>query len=406
MINSFYTSMLSEKDIIFEIFHASQEKAKKIGAENVYDFSLGNPSVPAPSVVNETIIKKTRELDCLTLHGYSPGMGLPEARAAIAESLSARCGCPYEAENIFMTMGAAGALAHALRAVTNPGDEIITFAPCFSEYKPYTAGASLKLSVVPADIDSFQINFDAFLDRLNPAVSAVLINSPNNPSGIVYSTDTIKQLAEILTEKEKEYSHPIYLISDEPYREIVFEGVDSPYIANLYKNTLTCYSFSKSLSLPGERIGYLAVHPACEGAKQIIDICPQISRTIGQNGPASLMQRVAAEACCNTSELSVYETNKKLLYEALCAFGYHCVEPGGTFYMFPRSPEPDSFAFCRKAKEKNLMLVPGDIFGCPGHFRIAYCVPTERIKKALPIFKELAEEYGITGQYLLPPTFL
>ncbi len=393
MINKYYASMLSEKDIIFEIFQYSQEKAKIVGTEKIYDFSLGNPSVPAPASVNDTIVKNVKELDALALHGYSPGMGIPEARAAIAESLNQKYGCHYRPENIFMAIGAAGALAHAFRAVNNPGDEVLTFAPCFSEYKPYTAGASLKLSIVPADTDSFQINFTAFQQMLTPSVTSVLINSPNNPSGTVYSTETIRRLADILTAKSEEFGRPIYLISDEPYRDIVFTGTDSPYIANYYKNTLTCYSFSKSLSLPGERIGYLAVNPECEDAENIMAICPQISRTIGQNGPASLMQRTIIDVCGDTSDLSVYEENKKILYDALLSYGYSCVEPGGTFYMFPRSLEPDSYAFCEKAKEKNLMLVPGDIFGCPGHFRIAYCVPTERIQKALPVFKELAAEY-------------
>lgn len=393
MINQYYTSMLSEKDVIFEIFQYSQEKAKLVGAENIYDFSLGNPSVPAPEIVNDTIAKNLQQLDPLSLHGYSPGMGIPETRAAIAADLNEKYGCQYKPQNIFMAIGAAGALAHTFRAVNNPGDTVLTFAPCFSEYKPYTAGASLNLSIVPADIDSFQINFDAFEEMLTPAVTSVLINSPNNPSGIVYSTETIERLAAILNARSEEFGHPIYLISDEPYRDIVFTGTDSPYVANYYKNTLTCYSFSKSLSLPGERIGYLAVNPDCEGAETIIEICPQISRTIGQNGPASIMQRTAAQVCGYTSELSVYEENKKILYDALLSYGYSCVEPGGTFYMFPRALEPDSYAFCDRAKEKNLMLVPGDIFGCPGHFRIAYCVPTERIKKSLPVFKELAEEY-------------
>lgn len=393
MINKYYASMLSEKDIIFEIFQYSQEKAKIVGTEKIYDFSLGNPSVPAPASVNDTIVKNVKELDALALHGYSPGMGIPEARAAIAESLNQKYGCHYRPENIFMAIGAAGALAHAFRAVNNPGDEVLTFAPCFSEYKPYTAGASLKLSIVPADTDSFQINFTAFQQMLTPSVTSVLINSPNNPSGTVYSTETIRRLADILTAKSEEFGRPIYLISDEPYRDIVFTGTDSPYIANYYKNTLTCYSFSKSLSLPGERIGYLAVNPECEDAENIMAICSQISRTIGQNGPASLMQRTIIDVCGDTSDLSVYEENKKILYDALLSYGYSCVEPGGTFYMFPRSLEPDSYAFCEKAKEKNLMLVPGDIFGCPGHFRIAYCVPTERIQKALPVFKELAAEY-------------
>lgn len=396
MINTYYSDMLTEKDIIFEIFQYAQEKAKEVGAENIYDFSLGNPSVPSPSVVNDTMIHKINTLDSLSLHGYSPSYGIPEIREKIAAGLNKTYGCHYDSSNIFMTIGAAGALAHALRAVTNPGDEILTFAPCFSEYKPYTAGASLKLTILPADINTFQINFDALKESLTPSVTAVLINSPNNPSGIVYSTETIRKLAQILTEKAVEFGHPIYLISDEPYRDIVFKNTDSPYIANYYKDTLTCYSFSKSLSLPGERIGYLAVAPDCTDGKKIIEICPQISRTIGQNGPASLMQRTVGEVCTETSDLSIYEQNKEILYHALTEYGYTCVEPGGTFYMFPRSPEPDSFAFCKKARKKNLMLVPGDIFGCPGHFRIAYCVPTERILKSLPVFRELAEQYHLS----------
>ncbi|MBQ4044996.1 MAG: pyridoxal phosphate-dependent aminotransferase [Lachnospiraceae bacterium] len=293
-----------------------------------------------------------------------------------------------------MTSGAAGAIAHALRAVASPGDEILAIAPCFSEYKPYTAGAGLRLKVVPADTDHFQIDFDRLQEMLGPRVSAVLINSPCNPSGIVYSTETIRTLAAIMTEKSMVYGHPIFLISDEPYRDIIFKGVDNPYIANYYPDTLTCYSFSKSISLPGERIGYLAVNPDSSYAADIMAICPQISRTIGHNSTAALLQRTVACVCDQTSDLEVYETNMNLLYEGLTSYGYECVKPGGTFYMFPRSLEPDDQAFCRRAMmELDLMLVPGSIFGCPGHFRIAYCVPTERIHKALPVFKKLADMY-------------
>ena len=395
MLNTSYTAMLQEKDVIFEIFHAAQQKAKEIGAENVYNFSLGNPSVPAPPSVNDALIHQIRTQPPLALHGYSPSFGIPETRQAIADSLNEKYGSHYQMHHIFVTLSAAGALAHALRAVTNPGDEIITFAPCFSEYKPYTAGAGLKLSVVPADTESFQIRFPLLEEMLNPNVTAVLVNSPNNPTGAIYSTETIQHLAQLLTEKSQAFGHPIYLISDEPYREIVFSGKDSPYIAQFYPHTLTCYSYSKSLSLPGERIGYLAVNPECAEADRIIEICPQISRTIGHNGAPSLLQRILPEVCRDTADLSIYERNKNLLYENLTAYGYHCVEPSGTFYMFPRSPEPDAFAFCARAQEKNLMLVPGDIFCCPGHFRIAYCVPTERIQGALPLFKELAQEYGL-----------
>ena len=389
MINNTYTDMLNEKDIIFEIFQYAQEKAKLIGAENILDFSLGNPSVPAPAEVNSTIKNIVDTFPPLSLHGYSPNRGLPEVRKAMAEDLNRKYGCHYSMDNIFMTIGAAGALAHAFRAVAMPGDEIITFAPCFSEYKPYTAGAGLRLSVVPADISGFQINFEKLEEMLDPSTAAVLINSPNNPSGIVYSEETIIRLSRLLEKKQSEYGHPIYLISDEPYRDIIFGGVKAVYPANYYANTLVCYSFSKSISLPGERIGYLAVNPECCEAARIIEICPQISRTIGSNQAATLMQRTVAEVCGLTSELSVYERNKDLLFNALTSYGYSCVEPGGTFYMFPQAPGGDAYAFCEKARELNLMLVPGDVFYCPGHFRIAYCVPTERVERALPVFKAL-----------------
>lgn len=396
MLNTQYTAMLNEKDIIFEIFDYAQKRAQEIGAENVYNFSLGNPSVPAPPSVPTIIQEKLQTLDPLTLHGYSPSMGIPEVRGKIAADLNKRYRSgltPYSASHLFMTAGAASALAHALRAVSNPGDDILTIAPFFPEYQPYAAGAGLNLKVVPADTETFQIPFDALEEMLTPSVAAVLINSPNNPSGIVYSTKTIQKLADILTRRSEELGHPIFLISDEPYRDILFQGTDSPYIANFYANTITCYSFSKSISLPGERIGYLAVNPDSPYAQQILELCPQISRTTGHNGAASLLQRTIGEVCSETSDLSIYETNKKLLYEALTQYGYHCVEPGGTFYMFPRSLEADSMAFCKRAMEMDLMLVPGDNFGCPGHFRIAFCVPTEQVQKALPVFKRLAESY-------------
>lgn len=393
MLNQQYTMMLQQKDIIFEIFGYSQQRIKEVGAENVYDFSLGNPSVPTPDAVNDAIVNCVRTLEPLALHGYSPAGGIPDTRRLIAEDLNRRYGMEYRPQNIFMTSGAASALAHAFRAVTNPGDAILTFAPYFPEYIPYTAGAGVQLRIVPADVDTFQIDFAALEAMLTPDTAAVLVNSPNNPSGIVYSTETIRRLAEILTEKSTAFGHPIFLISDEPYRDIIFEGVDNPYIAAFYPDTITCYSFSKSISLPGERIGYLAVNPASVYADQIVALCQQISRTTGHNGAASLLQRTVAEVCNLTSDISVYETNKKLLFDALTEYGYSCVEPGGTFYMFPRALEPDAKAFCKRAMELDLMLVPGDNFGCPGHFRIAYCVPTERVEKALPIFKKLAELY-------------
>ncbi len=395
MLNREYTEMLREKDIIFEIFAHATKRRAEVGPERVYDFSLGNPSVPAPEAVAESIRRITAETDALALHSYSPAGGVPQVREAVAADLNRRYGTDYEGKHIFMTCGAAAALAHALRAVSNPGDEILAFAPCFSEYGPYVSGAGCNLTLVSADTESFQINFAALQSALSPRTAAVLLNSPNNPSGVVCSTGTVKKLAEVLRAKAAEYGHTIYLISDEPYRDIVFNGVDSPYIAKLYPHTLTCYSFSKSLSLPGERIGYVAVNPACDRAQGILELLPQISRTTGHNGAPSLLQRVAADCCALTSDLTVYERNKELLYSALRSYGYQCVEPGGTFYMFPRSPEADARAFCRRAMEKDLLLVPGDGFGCPGHFRIAYCVPTEAVERSLPVFKALAEEYGL-----------
>ena len=393
MLSKRYVDMLSEKDIIFEIAGMAKRRAQEIGEENVYNFSLGNPSVPAPEAVNQTIHDILNDTPPLQIHSYGPSAGLPQVRAQLAQSLNRRFGMDYRPEHLFMASGAAGALGHALRAVTEPGDEIIVFAPYFPEYRPYVQGAGLRLSVVPADVDSFQINFQALEERLNPAVTAVLVNSPNNPSGMVLSSATLTRLAALLEEKQHQFGHPIYLISDEPYRELLFTGTEETYPARFYHNTITCYSFSKSLSLPGERIGYLAVNPKAEQAMTIAEVCPQISRTIGCNGTSTLMQLTVGRCADLTSQLEVYERNKDRLFAALTEYGFSCVEPGGSFYMFPRSLEPDDVAFCKKATELDLFLVPGTAFGCPGHFRLAYCVPEERVVAALPRFKQLAERY-------------
>ena len=393
MLSKRYVDMLSEKDIIFEIAGMAKRRAQEIGEENVYNFSLGNPSVPAPEAVNQTIHDILNDTPTLQIHSYGPSAGLPQVRAQLAQSLNRRFGMDYRPEHLFMASGAAGALGHALRAVTEPGDEIIVFAPYFPEYRPYVQGAGLRLSVVPADVDSFQINFQALEERLNPAVTAVLVNSPNNPSGMVLSSATLTRLAALLEEKQHQFGHPIYLISDEPYRELLFTGTEETYSARFYDNTITCYSFSKSLSLPGERIGYLAVNPKAEQALTIAEVCPQVSRTIGCNGTSTLMQLTVGRCADLTSQLEVYERNKDRLFTALTEYGFSCVEPGGSFYMFPRSLEPDDVAFCKKATELDLFLVPGTAFGCPGHFRLAYCVPEERVTVALPKFKQLAELY-------------
>ena len=394
MIAKKYKEMLGKKSVIREISEYGGRRAQEIGYENVFDFSLGNPSVPAPRIVDETIAKLALQGDSLAVHGYSPSLGLDSVREAIAYSLNNRFGMNYSKDHIFPTSGAAAALAHAVRAVTEPGDEVLTFAPHFSEYYPYINETGAVLKVVPANVENFQINFIAFEKMFNPKVNAILINSPNNPSGVVYSAETLTRLAEILLAKEKEYGHDIYIISDEPYREIIFDGKKTPYTSKFYANTISCYSFSKSLSLPGERIGYIAVNPACKDAALIVDMCGQISRGIGHNCPSSIIQLAVAEVLEQTSDLQVYEDNMHILYDALTEMGFSCVKPDGTFYMFPKSLEPDAVAFCNKAKEFDLLLVPGDGFGCPGHFRIAYCVPTEKVQRSLEAFRKLAAYYN------------
>ena len=389
MISKKYSSMLNNTSIIREFAQYASKRAAEIGAENVFNYTIGNPSVPTTDDFNKGLIDLIQNEDSLALHGYSPTLTIYSVRKAVAESLTRRFGMEYVPEDIFMTSGAAGALAHAIRCVTEPGDEVITFAPYFPEYVPYVDGTGAVLKVVPADITSFQINFDAFLEMMNPNVQAILINSPNNPSGIIYSTETITHLAQILTEKQEEYGHDIYLISDEPYREIVFEGTDSPFISKFYDNTICCYSFSKSLSLPGERIGYVAVNPKCKDAELIINMCGQVSRFTGHNCPSSLIQLGVAKVLDETSDLSIYEKNKNILYKELTAMGYECVEPGGTFYMFPKTPIADANEFCNMtAHELDLILVPGDSFMCPGHMRLAYCTTTDMVERSLPLFEK------------------
>ena len=392
MLAQHYESMLGGKSVIRELSEFATALGQKIGYENVFDYSLGNPSVPVPQAVTDTMIRLLREKNPMELHGYSPSLGIPSVKEKIASYLDKKFGVPYKAEDIFPTSGAAGAIAHAIRAVTVPGDEVLTFAPYFPEYNPYVNGTGAVLKVVPADTDSFQINFEAFEEMLTERTAAVLINTPNNPSGVVYSTPTIKKLAELLKKKSEEYGHTIYLISDEPYRDIVFAGVDAPFVSAYYENTLMCYSFSKSLSFPGERIGYVAVNPACPDAAKIVQMCGQISRETGHNCPASLIQLTVAEHLEDTSDMSVYEKNKEILYRELKALGFTCVEPGGTFYIFPKALEEDAKVFIEKAKRYNLILVPGDSFGCPGYFRMAYCIDTEKVERSLDALKEFVEK--------------
>lgn len=395
MIVQKYKDMLSGKSVIRELSEFAAARGAEIGYENVFDYSLGNPSVPVPEEFTRQMIGLLESGGSAALHGYSPSLGIPEVREAIAQSLERRFGLPYRAEHIFMTSGAAGALAHAFRLVTEPGDEIVTFAPFFPEYHPYVDLTGAALKVVPPDTQAFQIDFEAFEDTLSPRTMAVLINTPNNPSGVVYSPETLRRLADLLRQKSEEYRHDIFLISDEPYREIVFGGQECPCVSSFYDNTIMCYSFSKSLSLPGERIGYVAVHPACREAETLINMCGQISRGIGHNCPASIIQLAVARTVDLTADLSVYETNMEILYRELCALGISCVKPGGTFYIFPRALEGDAKEFCRKALKYDLVLVPGDTFGVPGYFRMAYCIGTEKVERSLKALRIFVDrEYG------------
>lgn len=392
MINETYKDMLSKKSVIRELSEFATKRGEEIGYDNVFDFSLGNPSVPAAKEFNEAMKELIDSKSSMALHGYSPSLGNPEFKKAVADSLKRRFGLDYKPTHIFPTSGAAGAIAHALRAVTKPGDEVIVFAPFFPEYNPYITGAGLKMTVVEPDTKAFQINFDKFVSKLSANVKAVLINTPSNPSGVVYSEETLKELSKILKEKSKEYGFNIYLISDEPYREIVFDGKVCPYPSKYYDYTLSCYSFSKSLSLPGERIGYVAANPLDPDSETIINMCGQISRGTGHNCPASIIQQACAKVIDLTSDLSVYETNMNLLYDELVSLGFEVVRPGGTFYIFPKALEEDSVSFCKKALKYDLILVPADSFGCPGYFRMAYCIDTEKVKRSLKALREFVNK--------------
>ena len=400
MIAQHYKDMLGAKSVIRQISEWSTARGAEIGYENVFDYSLGNPSVPAPQKFTDVCLDLLEHVDPVTLHGYTPTLTLPDVRAKVAESLNRRFGMDYTGDHIFMTTGAAGALAHAVRCIAVPGQNIVTFAPFFPEYKPYVEGAGLTLRVAPPRCEDFQVNFDVLDSLVDENTAAMLINSPNNPSGTAYSAETLTKLAAYLKKMSAEYGHHIFLISDEPYREIAFGGKTIPYPAKFYDDTLTCYSFSKSLSVPGERIGYVAANPRCEDAAYIVPMCGQISRGTGHNCPSGLFQRAVAECLEETSDLSVYETNMELIYDELKALGFTVCKPDGTFYIFPKALEKDAKVFCQKAMKYDLALVPGDSFGSPGYFRMAYCIETEKVRRSFVAFEKfVSTEYGVTKQH-------
>ena len=392
MVSERMRGLGSARSVIRELFEYGKQRAAVVGPENVFDFSLGNPSVPPPAAVDEAAIRILREQPEV-IHCYTSAQGDAGARQRLAESLDRRFGTAYTGDDLYLTVGAAAALCCVFGALTCPGDEFIAFAPYFPEYRVFVEGAGAALKVVPPETERFQIDFGAFESLVNEHTKGVIVNSPNNPSGVVYSRETLERLAAVLTEKSARYGHPIYLISDEPYREIVYPGFEVPWVPSLYRDTIVCYSFSKSLSLPGERLGYVLVPPDITDAGDVYAAVAGAGRSLGYVNAPSLFQQVTSLCCDLTADLSVYARNRELLVSALREMGYHVAEPGGAFYLFPCSLEPDDLAFSQRAKQFDLLLVPGSGFGAPGHVRIAYCVQTEMIRRALPRFQALADSY-------------
>ena len=383
----------TKKSTIRAIFEFGRKRAAEVGEDHVFDFSLGNPNVPTPDFIRDAAIDILQHTDPNKIHGYTVAPGNPEARAAIAGSLNRRFGMDYQGENIFITAGCAAAITICFKALCEPGDEYITFAPFFPEYRCFVESVGGKLIVVPARTQDFQIDFEAFEKLITPHTKAIIVNSPNNPSGVVYSEETIKELSSFLEKKQKEYQHPIFIISDEPYREIAYEGHTVPYIPKYYANTLVCYSYSKSFSLPGERIGYIAVPRSVTSYSEVFGAIAGAARVLTHVNAPSLWQMVIARCVDKPSNIETYKINGKLLYDGLIEAGFECVQPQGAFYLFPKCLEPDDYAFCERAKKYDLLLVPGTDFGCRGYFRAAYCIKTKTIKDSLPRFKALSEEY-------------
>ena len=383
----------TKKSTIRTIFEFGQKRAAEVGAENVFDFSLGNPNVPAPDFIRDAAVDIFMHGDPTEVHGYTIAPGKPAVREVLAADLKRRFGMEVTGKNLFMTAGAAASVTITFKALTEPGDEFVTFAPFFPEYRVFVEACGGKLVVVPAKTDDFQIDLTALERVLTPQTKAVIVNSPNNPSGAVYSETTIRHLADLLRAKEQEYGHPIFIVADEPYREIVYDGASVPCIPLFYDNTIVCYSYSKSFSLPGERIGYIVVPDTAADFARIYGAIAGAARVLTHVNAPSLWQLVVARCAGKAADLSTYAKNAALLYDGLTALGFSCVRPQGAFYLFPQALEPDDAAFCRRAQEYDLLLVPGRDFGCPGYFRAAYCVRTKMIEKSLPRFEELAKSY-------------
>lgn len=395
MISEKMKKLAENNSVIRAMFEEGQQMAKEVGKENVFDFSLGNPSVPAPDSVKEAIAEILSEEDSLMVHGYMSNVGYEDVRKTIAENLNIRFGTDFNAGNLIMTVGAAGGLNVILKTLLNPGDEVLCFAPYFAEYGNYIMNYDGVLKVVSADTETFQLNLKEFAEKLSPKTKAVIINNPNNPTGVVYSHETCMELGRILRQKQKEFGTSIYLISDEPYRELVYDGVEVPFLTKYYANTIVGYSWSKSLSLPGERIGYLLIPNEVDDFELIYSAAGIATRVSGFVNAPSLLQRVVAKCIDAQTDVDAYNKNREALYNGLKDCGFECIKPQGAFYLFVKAPTPDEKEFVQRAKKYHILMVPGSSFACPGYVRVAYCVSHDTIVRSMPGFKALAQEYGL-----------
>ena len=395
MISEKMKPYVKNNSAIRMMFEEGNRLRAKYGADKVFDFSLGNPSVPAPDSVREAIIELVNTTDPTVLHGYMSNAGFEDVRQTIAESLNRRFDTKFSAKNLIMTVGAASGLNVILKTILNPGEEVIVFAPYFLEYGAYVRNYDGVLVEISPDTTIFQPNLAEFEQKITPKTRAVIVNTPHNPTGVVYSEETIKKLSAILEAKQKEFGTVIYLISDEPYRELAYDGVEVPYLTKYYNNTVVGYSYSKSLSLPGERIGYLVIPDEADGSEELISAATIANRTLGCVNAPSLIQKVVAKCLDAKTDLAAYDKNRQALYNGLKECGFECIKPQGAFYLFVKSPVEDEKAFCEAGKKYNILMVPGSSFACPGYVRLAYCVSYETIVNSLPEFKKLAAEYGL-----------